>query len=213
MKLVPTIAAASLMAATLAACGGNDKAGADPTAPTSLKASHTTRPTSSGAPSSTSTSPSSAPQGAANTIDPCQLVTQDEASALAHASFGPGRPGGNNVRHECVYGEQTPNVLTVFVLQGASVGDAQAEWNQLLAEAKQGAGQAADLVTLTPDSDLADRAEWVELDLASIHVSARGLAFLKGAVGVYMIDLVRDSTAPTRDAMTTQARTVLGRLP
>ena len=110
-------------------------------------------------------------------------------------------------------GAQSPNVLTVFVAQGASVGDAQAEWNQLLAEAKQGAGEAAGMLTLTPEPDLADRAEWVELDLSQIHVAARGLAFLSSDVGVYVIDLVRGAAAPTRDAMTEQAQTVLSRLP
>ena len=50
------------------------------------------------------------------------------------------------------------------------------------------------------------------LNLPQIGVSGRGLAFLKGSVGVYMIDEVRGGSAPSRDAMTTQAQTVLGRL-
>jgi hypothetical protein len=147
------------------------------------------------------------------TIDPCQLVTQQEASQMALASFGPGKEEGTKVRHTCVYGGQTPNVLMVFVLQGATTADAQTEWDTLLAEAKSAAGQAANLVHLTPDSGIGDRSEWVELDLAQIGVSGRGLAFLKGPVGVYMIDEVRGGSAATRDAMSAQAQTVLGRLP
>jgi hypothetical protein len=213
MKSIPTIAAAALVVATLAACGSNNRPTADPTPAASLKATHTTRSTSPSTTASSSGTPSSSPQGQANNLDPCQLVTQSEASALAQASYGPGKLEGNSIRHECVYGAQTPNVLDVFVLQGASTGDAQAEWDQLLAEAKQAAGQASNLITLTPQSGLADRAEWVELNLARVHIAGRGLAFLSGSIGVYMVDLVRDGAAPTREAMTAEAQTVLGRLP
>jgi hypothetical protein len=214
MKRLPTIAAAALVAATLVACGSNSKPTADPSSPSSLKVSHAT--TSTAPPTTappTKASPPSSPQGQANNLDPCQLVTQSEASALANANYGPGKEEGNQVRHECVYGAQTPNVLDVFVLQGASTADAQAEWDQLLAEAKQAAGQAANLITLTPETGIADRAEWVELNLSSIHVSGRGLAFLKGSVGVYMVDLVRGGLAPSRTAMSAEAQTVLSRLP
>jgi hypothetical protein len=214
MKLVPTLAAAVVLAATLTACGSKDKPSAD-TTPRHAQVSHSVTP-STGSPSS---SPHRAPRaslsavGASNTIDPCQMVTQVEASSLTNASFGPGKEEGNNVRHECVYGAQTPNVFTVFVIQAASTGDAQAGWDQLLAEAQQGAGQASNLVQLSPESGIGDRAEWLELNLPQIGVSGRGLAFLKGSVGVYMIDEVRGGSAPTRDAMTTQAQTVLSRLP
>jgi hypothetical protein len=211
MKSVPTIAAAALVAATFTACGGRSTPTADPIPQTSHKVSHaTSSPSATDPPPS---SPTSSPEGTQNTFDPCQLVTRSEASAMAHSSFGPGKEEGNKIRHECVYGAQTPNVLSVIVLTGASSGDAQAGWNQLLAEAKSGAGQSANLLTLTPDPGLADRGEWVELNLSQIGVDARGLAFLKGSVGVYMIDLVRGAAAPGRDAFTAEARTVLTRLP
>ncbi len=211
MKSRPTIAATALVAAMITACGSNSRPTAAPATAASPRASHATRSSSPTDPPPSS--PSSSPKGTQNTFDPCHLVTQSEASAMAHSSFGPGKEEGNNIRHECVYGAQTPNVLSVIVLTGASSGDAQAEWNQLLAEAKSGAGQSANLVTLTPDPGLADRGEWVELNLSQIGVDARGLAFLKGSVGVYMIDLVRGAAAPSRDAFTTEAQTVLTRLP
>ncbi len=213
MKPVPTLAATVLLAAALTACGGKDKPAAHATPPASLEVSQATSP------SSPSTSPHHVPHaslsavGGTNTIDPCALVTQDEASAMTHAAFGPGKEEGNKVRHECVYGGQTPNVLTVFVLQAASSGDAQAGWDQLLAEAKQAAGQAANLLHLTPGTGIGDRSEWLDLALPQIDVAGRGLAFLKGSVGVYLIDVVRGGSAPTQEAMTTQAQTVLDRLP
>lgn len=212
MKHVPLVAAAIVLAAGLTGCGSKDKPAANPTG--HLEPSVTV-PSSSGSPSPhhAPASPSVGPQAADVTLDPCQLVTQQEASDMAQTSFGPGKEEGTKVRHTCVYGAQTPNVLMVFVLQGATTGDAQSEWDMLLAQAKSAAGQAANLVHLTPDSGIGDRAEWVELDLAQIGVAGRGLAFLEGPVGVYLIDEVRGGSAPSRAAMTAQAHTVLGRLP
>jgi hypothetical protein len=213
MKLVPTVAATALAVAALTACGSKDKPAADPS-PRSLHTSAATSAPTSDSPSPVQQSSSKgAPQGGDNTIDPCQMVTQSEASAMAHASFGPGKEEGNRIRHECVYGAQTPHVLTVFVIQGASTGDAQAEWDQLLAQAQSAAGQAKNLVQLTPGTGIGDRSEWLDLGLAQIDVAARGLAFLKGSVGVYIIDLVRGGAVPSREAMTAQAQTVVGRLP
>lgn len=212
MKHLSLIAAAMVLCAGLTACGSKDQPAADPTVTPLHSSAAASSPTS--APSTKKApTPTSSPQAADTTIDPCKLVTQDEASAMTHASFGPGKEEGTKIRHTCVYGAQTANVLMVFVLQGATTGDAQAEWDQLLAEAKSAAGQAANLVQLTPDSGIGDRAEWVELNLSQIDVSGRGLAFLKGPVGVYMIDEVRGGSAPTRDAMTAQAQTVVDRLP
>lgn len=214
MKLVPTIAVTALAAATLAGCGGHAKANAGG-GPTGQPVSQSTSPSSS--PSATpprkvrKTAPVSA-SGAPTNLDPCQLVTQQEASSMTHAAFGPGKEEGNGVRKECVYGSETANVLSVYVVQAASTADAQAGWNQLLAEAQQAAGQAAGQIQLTPESGVGDRAEWAELNLAAIHVQARGLAFQQGATGVYIIDLVKDGTPPSRADLSSEAQTVLGRI-
>ena len=215
MKKTVSLIAAAVAVAGLTACSSKDKPTAGPSrTPHTAHAASATPDAPSSSPSQHRVPRASISAVGANThLDPCQLVTQDEASALAHASFGPGKEEGGGVRKDCVYGAQTTNVLSVYVVQAASVGDAQAGWNQLLAEAKQYAGQAAGMLQLSPDSTIGDRAEWVELDLAQINVSARGLAFQKGAVAVYVIDLVRGGSAPTRDALAAQADTVLGRLP
>jgi hypothetical protein len=209
MNRALTIAAAALMAASLAACKDNST----PTAHRTLAASSAvTTPAASSAPPSTK-----APTVAAakrTTLDPCRLVTRDEASAMAHASFGPGLEERSSGARRCVYGAQTANVLTVVAAAAPSADAAKAHWDQLLAEAQQGLSDApAGSVKLTPESGVADRAEWVELDLSALDVSARGLAFLSGSTGVYMIDLVRGGAAPSRSDMTDQANTVLGRLP
>jgi hypothetical protein len=210
MKRVLTIAAAALMAASLAACKDNSS----PKVVSTLAASSTvaTPPTSSSAPPSTHASIAAGAKR--TTLDPCKLVTQEEASAMAHASFGPGLEEGARSGRRCVYGSQTANVLTVFAAAASSADAAKAHWDQLLAQVQQGLSDApAGSVALTPQSGIGDRAEWVELDLSVLHVAARGLAFLDGNVGVYMIDLVRDAAPPSRQEMTDQANTVLGRLP
>jgi hypothetical protein len=220
MKPMPTLAAAALAAATLAACGGTSTSTADsapPTHPASLRASRSPSPSPAAAPASpTSSSGSGNAGGTTTTLDPCQVVPQDEASALAHTTFAAGHEeagGGSGQSKECVYGAQTSNVLTVVVVQSGSQEAAQAGWDQLLAEAEQKAGPAAQYVTLSDQAGLADRAEWVELDLPQVDVSGRGLALLHGAVGVYVIDLVRGGSAPTRDDFTQEALKVLSRLP
>ncbi|HEX3930987.1 MAG TPA: hypothetical protein VHW64_09795 [Nocardioides sp.] len=214
MKLVPTIAAAAVAAATLAACGGHGKAHAGgPTGSLSPSVAASPSPSHpSGPPKKVKRTPVVTASGAPTTLDPCQLVTQQEASSLTHASFGPGQESGNAVRKECIYGSQTANVLSVYVVQAASTADAQSGWNQLLAQAQQAAGQAAGQIQLTSQSGIGDRAEWAELDLAALHVQARGLAFQQGATGVYIIDLVKDGTPPSRDDLSNQAQTVLGRV-
>jgi hypothetical protein len=210
MKRVLTIAAAALMAASLAACKDNSS----PKVVSTLAASSTVTTPASGSASPTTQTSSAAAAAKATTLDPCKLVTREEASAMAHASFGPGLEEGARSGRRCVYGSQTANVLTVFAAAAPSADAAKAHWDQLLTQAQQGLSEApAGSVTLTPQSGLADRAEWVELDLSAIHVSARGLAFLSGSTGVYMIDLVRDGAAPSRSDMTDQANTVLSRLP
>jgi hypothetical protein len=152
--------------------------------------------------------------GAPTSLDPCQLVTQQEASTLTGASYAPGKEeaSADQARRTCIYGGQTPNVLMVFVVQAASEADAQSGWNQLLAQAQQAAGQAAGQIQLTAASGIGDRAEWAELNLAQVDVQARGLAFQSGATGVYIIDEVRGGTPPSRDALTNEAQTVLGRI-
>jgi hypothetical protein len=211
MKRVLTIAAAALMASSLAACKDQNSPTADPTLSAS---SRVATPPSSSAPPSTQATTTAVAAKATTTLDPCKLVTREEASAMAHASFGPGKEQGPSTAPECIYGAQTKNVLTVVAAAAPSADSAKAHWNQLLTEAQQGLSAApAGSVKLTPQSGVGDRAEWVEADLSAIHVSARGLAFLNGNVGVYMIDLVLDGTAPSRPAMTDQANTVLDRLP
>ena len=191
MKPVPTLAAATLTAAALTACGsGSNKQVADPTVSSlspSVHVSHSARPSRSAVPR-----PSLSAVGAVSTtLDPCQLVTQQEASDMAHASFGPGQEEGTKIYARVRLRRPDPERAHGLRPPGRRPPMRRPNGTSCWPRQRQVAGQAADLVHLTPDSSIADRAEWVELNLPQIGVSGRGLAFLKGAVGVYMIDEVR----------------------
>jgi Protein of unknown function (DUF3558) len=87
------------------------------------------------------TAPSSAPasqSGVATSLDPCQLVTSSEASALAGTTFRTGKEesSGQNGK-ECVYGSQTTNVFTVEVGQDPNPAAAQADWSKERARAQR----------------------------------------------------------------------------
>src|ERR1700742_2969201 len=106
MRTVPTLAVAALAAAALAGCSSHSKAAAEkaPTSPVSVSASDSaSSPTSSPTKKAPRTPPVSA-KGAPSNLDACQLVTQQEASSMTHASFGPGKEEGDKDRKECVYG-------------------------------------------------------------------------------------------------------------
>jgi hypothetical protein len=171
-------------------------------------------------PSPSTTAPAS-PTGSASPVnlDPCQLVTQDEASTIAGATFGAGKEettdGGGKI---CVYGAQTTNVFTVEVAQ-TDPASASAEWTQELAkteatiesnlpagvhvnfDASNTAGIGDEAAVLTGTETLLGK----PINFSGIYVLSGGTFFLIG-------DLVVGHAAPAVSAMEDQARTVLGRI-
>src|SRR6185437_12140436 len=77
-----------------------------------------------------SASPSPTPAATATgttTVDPCQLVTQQEASQLTGVSYGPGKLEVDSaISRRCIYGAQTKHVFEVIFVQGASADQAKA---------------------------------------------------------------------------------------
>lgn len=199
MRPIRVIAGTVALGATLAGCTST------PTTTTS------TPPTGSATPAATvSSSPAAAGGSASTTIDPCQLVTQQEASALTGASFGPGRPETDSAAsRRCIYGYQTKNVFEVIVVQGSSVAQVQAAKDQIRAEAEQ---QLGSQVNMTQVSGVGDDAEFLQA-AANNLIGISGLYVVKGTVGFGLVDVVAGGTAPSQAALTTQANTVLGRLP
>ena len=202
MRPIWILAASALLAGALTGCTASNGPTGGPSSGAALGAG----PAASGSPS-----PTAAPSGSTSTeIDPCQLVTQPEASTLTGASYGAGRqetdPGGGK---RCIYGYQTKNVFEVIVVQAASVEQAQAEKDKLRAEAEQQIGGQVDMSRL---SGIGDDAEWLHAGPMQ-GISVAGLYVVKGTVGFALVDVVVGAAAPSQAAMTGQATTVLGRLP
>jgi hypothetical protein len=150
-------------------------------------------------------------------LDPCQLVTAQEASTLAGATFGAGAEttteGNGRI---CTYGAQTPNVLNVDVVQAPDVATAKAAESAGLAAAEAAAEQQAPGVTFS-QTELADFADGALVISASATISGQTLAIsaiyvLSGTTFFAISDLVLGQPAPTSDALQAQAQVVLGRI-
>lgn len=153
---------------------------------------------------------------AQTSLDPCQLVTSPEASALAGTTYGPGREdttsGGGRT---CTYGYQTTNVFMVIVAQAPDVATAQAAKAQFINDLESKLPQIAQTpMKVTQLPNFADGAVTATL---SVNIGAQTLngisiGVLKGTVFFGFSDLVLGSAAPSLSAMESQAQTVLGRL-
>jgi hypothetical protein len=177
---------------------------------TSVPPSPSATPTASASPS---------PSGSPTTLDPCQLVTQDEASTLAGATFGPGREEDTNGGKECVYGYQTTNVMDIIVAQAIDAKTAQGDYAQGLADAQSTiatnlpAGVAVKLDSANT-AGIGDQAVTIT-GAGSIQgqtLSFTGIYVLSGATFFTIGDLVLAKAPPTVTAIQDQAKVTLGRI-
>jgi hypothetical protein len=220
-KILIVLAGGAALGVT--ACGGSGPAGGGSgggsAAPVAAAASAAASPSSSAAAASSPAAPSQ--PGVATPLDPCQLVTSSEASALAGTAFGPGREektssGGRM----CVYGYQTTNVFTVEVGQDKSAADARAQWSMQEAKArallrtKVPAGISVHVQTADVPG-LADRAATVysRNEFAGHSFGISGIYLLKGGTVVAFQDLLLGGAPPSTSALKSQARTTLSRVP
>jgi hypothetical protein len=150
-------------------------------------------------------------------LDPCQLVTAQEASTLAGATFGAGTEStteGNG--RICTYGGQTLNVFEVVVAQAPDVATAQAAETAALAAAQAAAQKQAPGVTFS-QTELANFADGALVVSASAPISGRtlsisGIYVLSGTTFFAIVDAVIGQPPPTSDALQAQAHVVLGRI-
>jgi hypothetical protein len=160
--------------------------------------------------------------GVPTSLDPCQLVTASEASALAGASFGAGTEGTTSGGAKtCVYGGQTLNVFQVLVAQAPDAATAQSQWTEFQAQAEDAlkagtpTGVTVNLnvtdVTLAGADKAADATASATISGTTISISA--IYVLKGATFFSISDLVVGKTAPSSSALEAQALTTLGRIP
>ena len=199
MRIVPAVA---LLAVALTACGKSNP-GPNPTQPAAAAATTTAAPATTTAASA----PPSAAAGAPANLDPCQLVPQQEASALAGASFGPGQLESENASSSrCTYGGNTKNVFLVIVARASSVAEAQAQRDELRSQAETQLGGKLNVAKV---SGVGDDAESITGSLSSIGVNVSGLYVLKGALGFALVDEVRGGAAPTTQALIDETNKVL----
>jgi hypothetical protein len=180
-------------------------------------------PASSASPTPTpsTTAPASpAGSGVPINVDPCQAVTQDEASTLAKATFGAGKEettdGGGKI---CVYGSQTTNVFTVEVAEASSGAAASAEWTEEVTEAETKIESALppgvhvnfDTSNVSGIGDMAATLTGTETLLGK-PINFTGIYVLSGPTFFLIGDLVLGQPSPAVSDMEDQARTTLGRV-
>jgi hypothetical protein len=148
------------------------------------------------------------------------LVTQDEASTLAKANFGPGKEIANPGHPKgCIYGSQTKNVLDVVVAQAPDAKTAQTGFAQALGQAQaqmteelpQGVHANLNSANVDGVGDKATTITW-SYSGGGTSIAFTGIYVLSGATFVSVGDLVTGTSPATLDALKDQAQTMLGRL-
>lgn len=198
-----TVGLGVVLAASLSSCGGSSSGGKSNVGATTT-------------PSATDTSTGRAVSTA---LDPCQLVTAAEASALAGTTFGAGAEEPNGSGKRCVYGAQTQNVFTVEVVQAQDAATAGAAWTSAQTEAHSAVAQAVpqgvrlSLVT-SDNAGVGDKSSTVfgSTSLMGHSFGFSGIYVLKGPTFFAFQDLVLSAAPPSVARMTTQANTTLGRV-
>jgi len=200
--------AIGLSAVLLAACTGSTATTApQPTAAAS------TAPTPAGSSAPSAAAPSFGATGVPTTLDPCQLVTASEASALSGGSFTTGTEGTTSGGGKtCVYGAQTSNVFTVILAVAPDVATAKAGEAAAEAQIAKAAGKGYQPTELP---NFADGAVVYagDLKIGATTDHAGAMYVLKGTTFFGFSDLNSSGLALSEAALQAQAQTILGRLP
>ncbi len=188
-----------------------------PAAPASATAAPSASPVATASPSAEA-SPTAAAEATAvpTSIDPCQLISAQEAGTLAGATFGPGKAEtlqGNS--RMCTYGAGSKNVFNVIVAVAPDVATAQKQEASAEADLKANAAQLNQGLTITklPGFAPGTDAVLVELKPNALGIGGRAIYVLRGTTFFGFNDLVFGAAAPSADAVKAEAMTVLGRLP
>jgi hypothetical protein len=215
--ILGTVAIAASLA--LAACSSNGASSVQATVSPSATATATPPSGGGGATATPSGTPAQSAEatGVQTALDPCQLVTNTEASQLTGATYGAGAESttDDGLGKICTYGAQTTNVFMVIVAQAPDVATAKAQ--EAAAEANLNANYPGVKVTITTLTDFQPNADAAAAQgsgsVSGVTFGAIGIYLLKGATFVSFSDVEVNATAPTLDAMKAQAGTTLSRVP
>lgn len=210
MRHITIMGAAAILATSLAACSSPGKPSANPT-----PVSNPTTATPTGTAPATAPAPVATGSKPTTTLDPCLLMTQQEASQLTGESFGPGKEGGGGgvAPRSCIYGAQTKNVFIVIVVQGSSVQQVQTMRNAMLAQIRSSGSGTLPLTTVPGVGDNAQAVYGTILAGNGGSLDASGIYVLKGTIAFALVDETSIGGRPSTAALAAQAKTVLGRLP
>ena len=218
-------AGAVALIAALAVAGCTGSTGA-PSQLASALAAASLPPIQAPAPTSASPEPSSAaasdeasgtpePTAIVTDLDPCQLITSDDASTFVGVNFGKGKATTteNNVKM-CSYAAPGPNIFTVEVAVAPDVATAQAAEAAAKADlASQGAKLGVE-----PLPSFADGTDAAILQGSAssngISLGARALLLLKGTTFVGFSDIsAGGAQPPSEQAFKDEGNAVLAKLP
>ncbi len=155
--------------------------------------------------------------GKAVSLDACQLISRDEASALTGIQYKAGvagnLPGGGKT---CTYTSTSQNVFAVEVVQASDTAAADAAKAKFLTDLQARMQQLnSQGLTVTQLPNFADGALTVQSAITYNNETINGSAFgfRKGTTFVAFSDTVVGQPAPSAAVMQAEAQTVLGRLP
>lgn len=218
------VAGLGLAACTSASTGSTAPAAslAASPAPTSaassapLASAPTANASGSASPSGQAVMASNGPTAVPTAIDPCQLISAQEAGQLTGAAYGPGIDVTTSKHARiCTYGANTKNVFQVIVAVAPDVATAKAAEASEEADLQANAARINAGLTVTQMPGFAPGVDAAMLVIKpnSIGVAGRSMMVLKGAVYFGFSDLVVGGAAPSADAMKAEAMTALARLP
>ncbi len=197
------LSAAAVLAAACATTGSGQSVGAA-----------TSSASASGAASAMPSFSMPVATGVATSLDPCQVVTQQDAAQLAGAPLTAGKEETTSGHGRiCTYGAGTTNVFTVIVGQAPDVATAQAE--EAAAEQaikRQTQGLPIKITQLTGIGDAAVFMTFSQ-SLGGKTLSGSSIYALKGTVFFGFSDLILGGAAPSQAAMTAEAQNVVNKLP
>lgn len=223
MRRIRFVPLAFSVVVSVAACSGSSspsvsaEAGSSSSAPASASApsaapTASVEPSASTMPSTPASAEPSLATAVPTAVDPCQLVTQDEASKLAGVSLGKGKASTlENHGKQCIY-TATGLAFSVTVLQAPDQATVDAAKQQVLSELQKSAGKA---VTTTPLSGIGDDAMLLTMSttVQGMTVKVIGIYLLKGTLFVAFSDLALGHPVPSSNDMQAQAQTIVSRLP
>lgn len=230
-RRVGTPVAALTLAALVAACSSGSAPSAVASALASAAAASPASDAPSEAPTDTpvATSPASSdeppsesplPSAVATDIDPCQLVTKEDASAFVGTTFGAGKESTteSNLRI-CTYAAPGPNLFQVQVAiapDEATAKAAEAAAEQDLDSQAQDMANLGLTVTKLPNFAAGTEAALMQgkLSQAGVSIAARAMLLLRGTTFLAFSDVaVGGGQPPSEQAMKDEANELLAKVP